>query len=115
MFSLFRLFAVNPNKALWLETPEHRQRCGRTVCDLILNENVVDNQAGEYIHEFRADCLDFASFDFDVGNYLIVSTMKRLAIASGIVIAVTQHTITLNLERCVCVCAMFFFAYFHYA
>lgn len=90
---------MNPNKTLWLETPEHRQRCGRAVYDLILNENVIDNHSGDYIHEFRTDSLDFASFDFDIGNYLIVSTLKRLAIASGIVIAVAQHTITLNLER----------------
>lgn len=95
----FRLFAVNPNKSLWLELPERRQNCGHAVYDLILNEKVNEIQPGEYIHEFRADGLDFASFDFDVGNYLIVSSVKRLAIASGIVVAITQHTISLVLER----------------
>lgn len=93
------LIAVNPNKILWLETPEYRQKCGRAVYDLILSENVIEEQSGEYIHEFRTDSLDFASFDFVIGNYLIVSTMKRLAIASGIVIGITQNTITLVLER----------------
>lgn len=90
---------MNPNKTLWLETPESRQKSGRAVYDLILNENVIEEQSGEYIHEFRSNALDFTSFDFAIGNYLIVSTMKRLAIASGIVVAIAQKTITLVLER----------------
>lgn len=90
---------MNPNKTLWLKTPEYRQKCGRAVYDLILNENIIEEQSGEYIHEFHTNTLDFTSFDFAVGNYLIVSTMKRLAIASGIVVAITQKTITLILER----------------
>lgn len=96
---MFCFIAVNPNKSLWLETPEYRQKCGRAVYDLTLNENVIEEQSGEYIHEFQTDALDFASFDFAVGNYLIVSTMKRLAIASGIVVAIAQKTITMVLER----------------
>lgn len=89
---------MNPNKSLWLETPEHRQKCGRAVYDLVLNDNVIE-ESGEFIHEFQTDSLDLTSFDFAVGNYLIVSSMKRLAISSGIVVAVTQKTITLVLER----------------
>lgn len=96
---MFCFIAVNPNKSLWHETPEYRQKCGRAVYDLTLNENVIEEQSGEYIHEFQTDALDFASFDFAVGNYLIVSTMKRLAIASGIVVAIAQKTITMVLER----------------
>lgn len=94
-----KFIAVNPNKILWLGTPEYRQKCGRAVYDLTLNENVIEEQSGEYLHEFRTDTLDFASFDFAIGNYLIVSTIKRLAIAAGIVVAISQNTITLVLER----------------
>lgn len=94
-------FLVNPNKILWLETPEHRQKCGRAVYDLSLNQNVDEERCGQYIHEFGSAALDFASLDFDVGNYLIVSTKKRCAIATGPVIAVAKNTITLALDRLV--------------
>lgn len=36
---------------------------------------------------------------FTVGEYVIVSTTKRLAIASGFVLDLTSNTITVNLER----------------
>lgn len=93
------LLSVNPNKVLWLETPEQRQKCGRAVFDLLLNQNVEEERPGEYIHEFSTKILDLTSFGFGVGTYLIVSTLKRYAIASGHVISITKNTITLILDR----------------
>lgn len=84
---------------MWLETPEHRQKCGRAVLNLELNPNVEDDRSGRFIHEFSSNILDLTSFEFNVGNYLIVSTRKRCAIASGTVISTTMNTITLALDR----------------
>lgn len=84
---------------LWLETPEHRQKCGRAVIDLTLNRDVKAEKDGEYIHEFRTDRVDLTSFGFDLGNYLIVSTPKRYAVGAGPVIAITENVITLILDR----------------
>lgn len=94
-------FAVNPNKVLWLEVPEHRQKCGRAVIDLNLNPNVQEDTEGRYIHEFSTNIVDLTSFGFSIGNYLIVSTRKRCAVAAGPVIAITENAITLLLERCI--------------
>lgn len=84
---------------LWLETPEHRQKCGRAVIDLTLNENVQEDKDGEYIHEFSTNILDLTSFGFTLGSYLIVSTPKRYAVGAGPVIAIRENVITLVLER----------------
>ncbi|XP_055319976.1 DNA replication ATP-dependent helicase/nuclease DNA2 isoform X1 [Sitodiplosis mosellana] len=93
---------LNPNKVLWLETPEHRQKCGRAVCDLILNPDVQSDKEGEYIHEFSTKIVDLTSFGFSLGNYLIVSTPKRYSVAAGPVIAITENVITLILDRNLC-------------
>lgn len=90
---------MNPNKVLWLETPEHRQKCGRAVIDLTLNPNVQGDKEGEYIHEFNTNVIDLTSFGFGLGNYLIVSTPKRYSVAAGPVIAITENIITLILDR----------------
>lgn len=90
---------MNPNKVLWLETPEHRQRCGRAVIDLTLNPDVQGDKERKYIHEFITNVVDLTSFGFNLGNYLIVSTAKRYAIAAGPVLAITENTITLILDR----------------
>lgn len=98
-YSNVRSFVVNPNKSLWLESPEHRQKCGRCVYDLKLNQKVEEERSTEYVHEFYTNILDLTSFEFDVGNYLIVSTKKRISIAAGPVISLTKNTITLILDR----------------
>lgn len=88
-----------PNEILWLETPENRQKCGRAIFDLKLNSNVEEEESGRYIHEFSTNCLDLTSFDFGVGNYLIVSTRKRCSVAAGPVISVEKNIIVLSLDR----------------
>lgn len=93
------IFQVNPNKVLWLETPEHRQKCGRAVCDLTLNPDVNGDKEGKYIHMFSTNFVDLTSFGFSLGNYLIVSTSKRYSVAAGPVIDITENVITLILDR----------------
>lgn len=99
MKSINELLLANPNKVLWLETPEHRQKCGRAVIDLMLNENIQEGREGEYVHEFSTNILDLTSFGFNFGSYLIVSTPKRYAVATGPVVAITDNVITLVLDR----------------
>lgn len=91
-------FSVNPNKVIWLETPEHRQKCGRAVINLMLNSKVFEEN-GKFVHEFSTKTVDLTSFGFSVGNYLIVSTTKRYAVGTGPVIALTESVITIVLER----------------
>lgn len=102
---------MNPNKVLWLEKPEHRQKCGRAVIDLILNPNVQGDKEGEYIHEFSTNIVDLTSFGFSLGSYLIVSIPKRYSIAAGPVIAITENSITLILDRYVRIVQTFFFLF----
>lgn len=86
-------------KTMWLETPEHREMSGNAISNLNLNTNVIAEGADAYIHEFNSDTKDLTSYEFGVGNYLIVSTSKRHAVASGRCISVEQNAIKLVLER----------------
>lgn len=86
-------------KSMWLETPEHRELNGNAISNLNLNENVIAEDTDAYIHEFNSDIKDLTSYEFVVGSYLIVSTSKRYAVASGRCISVQQNAIKLVLER----------------
>lgn len=65
----------------------------------MLNKNVQEDRESEYVHEFSTSALDLITFGFDLGSYLIVSTLKRYAVAAGPVVAITENTITLVLDR----------------
>lgn len=95
----FVFLLVNPNKVLWLESPESRQKSGRTIINLTLDPSVQQESDDAFIHEFRTDVVDITSFCFDVGSYVIVSTPKRHAIDTGPVVAISENTIKLVLNR----------------
>lgn len=86
-------------KSMWLETPEYREMNGNAITNLTLNLNVIAEDSDAYIHEFIANGKDLTSYSFGVGSYLIVSSSKRHAVASGRCISVEENTIKLVLER----------------
>lgn len=86
-------------KAMWLQTAEQREKNGFAVTDLKLDKNVVCQSDSEFIHEFIAENKDLTARELAVGSYLIVSISRRLSIAAGRVIALSQNCISLILER----------------
>lgn len=93
----------NQLKMLWTKTPEERCKAGK---DTLINLKVVQNVTNEgdaFVHVFSSGDkgreVDFTAGNFLAGDYLIVSTDKRIAVAAGRVINVTMSTITLCLER----------------
>lgn len=93
----------NQLKMLWTKSPEERFKAGK---DTLINLKVVGNVSNEddsFVHVFspqtKEGVVDFTTGNFSVGDYLIVSTDKRIAVAAGRVINVAMDTMTLSLER----------------
>lgn len=94
----------NQLKHLWLRTPEMRTSYGQSIMDLILFGDVVEIE-DRYLHTFKrkSGCHlvnDLTLTGINTGEYLRVSTLKRIAIAAGRVIGINENTITMSLERC---------------
>lgn len=89
----------NQLKSLWLETPETRQQRGHAVIDLSLDPNVTAESDEDFVHIFRTQNIDLTKCGLSSGQYLIVSTATRLAVAAGRVRAIDEHSIQMSLER----------------
>lgn len=71
--------------------------------DLVLFDNVVEIE-DRYLHSFKrksgCDLVnDLTLTGINPGEYLRVSTVKRIAIAAGRVTGINKTTITMSLER----------------
>lgn len=80
-----------------------RQTKGQSIIDLVLIDDVVEVE-DRYFHNFKrkpgCDLLsDLTLTGITPGEYLIVSTLKRIAVAAGRVIGINKTTITMSLER----------------
>ncbi|XP_055678410.1 DNA replication ATP-dependent helicase/nuclease DNA2 [Lutzomyia longipalpis] len=90
---------------IWIKTPEVRENEGFTLAYLVIQTQPV-LQGSRYVTEFqvdktktggmRRDCL---TAGFSAGDYLIVSTTRRIAVATGTVLSIESQSITLSLER----------------
>lgn len=87
-------------KHIWTKTPEVRAAKGSALINLKIKDLVQPHQ-DEFVHNFDSadDKIDFTTTNFDVGEYLIVSTDKRCSIAAGRVLKVEADAITLTLPR----------------
>lgn len=63
--------------------------------------NVGDDINGIYEHSFEKNAFDKDLYSNGIteGNYVLISTDKRTAIASGFVTSLTPITISVSLER----------------
>ncbi|XP_037811441.1 DNA replication ATP-dependent helicase/nuclease DNA2 [Lucilia sericata] len=103
-------------RALWCQTPENRQEMGRAICNLKISQQPIEKEESRYKHTFvlesnnsngsaedgnveDGDILDLTLSGFSVGEYVIVSTPQRLAIAAGFVLDLSPTSITVSLER----------------
>ncbi|XP_067637640.1 DNA replication ATP-dependent helicase/nuclease DNA2 [Eurosta solidaginis] len=93
----------NNVRALWTKTPEQRNRSGLAIIDLKLKEVVTEG--GRYLNKFgfevnvETENLDLLLSGFCLGEYVIVSTRKRLAVAAGCITDISSDNVTISLER----------------
>lgn len=88
-------------RSIWRDSPEKREKNRRAITELEL-KNVETLHEGRYQHCFQLkenSHLDLTSFEMSLGEYVIVSSTKRVAIASGFIYDLSQRTVTINLER----------------
>ncbi|XP_053686253.1 DNA replication ATP-dependent helicase/nuclease DNA2, partial [Sabethes cyaneus] len=93
-------------KHLWTKSPEVRQKMGRAVSNLKLVGRVF-RTGDECFHTFTLNstsndvvCVfNQLSQYFEINEYLICSTSKRIAVAAGRVVGVGKREITMSLER----------------
>lgn len=87
-------------KLLWTKTPEERFKRGTSLINLEIFGHVLNDNDEEFIHTFVCQQkIDLNLTNFDVGDYLIVSTNSRVSVAAGRVIKLTSEAITMCLER----------------
>ncbi|KAH8269375.1 hypothetical protein KR018_008815 [Drosophila ironensis] len=91
--------------SLWTDNPQKRQQQGRAIAGLQL----VEKQKIFFVEGRYQQCLELnkeadASVNltiggFDMGEYIIVSSSSRLAIASGFITSLESRRLVLRLER----------------
>lgn len=92
-------------RTLWTETPAKRQQQGRAICQLQLTErHKTSCQNGRYEHKLRlspvADKeINLTLSGFELGEYVIISSSSRLAIAAGYLTSLESRSLCLQLER----------------
>ncbi|XP_036319982.1 LOW QUALITY PROTEIN: DNA replication ATP-dependent helicase/nuclease DNA2 [Rhagoletis pomonella] len=90
-------------RTLWTNTPEQRQKKGLAITDVQLHE--VSCEGSHYLHNFDIETtnkhanVDLLLSGFSIGEYVIVSTCKRLAVAAGCIANISNTNITISLER----------------
>lgn len=101
-----KLYALeNELKTIWTEDPVRRQQRRRAVINLKISGKVVgaDDGSSSFVHTFVAAASttddDFTTSGLSVGDYLRVSSAKRIAIAAGRALAIGQREIVMMLER----------------
>lgn len=90
---------ANSLKNIWTQEPDVRYKNGLAVINLKLCSNVVTKSDDAFIHEFVTETDDLMTRGLTIGEYLIVSTNKRISVAAGRVVAIESHKIKLCLER----------------
>ncbi|XP_055914312.1 DNA replication ATP-dependent helicase/nuclease DNA2 [Eupeodes corollae] len=91
----------NHLRSIWRDSPKTREKSGRAITELCL-KSVESLHEGRYQHCFHlkeSHFIDITTFEISLGEYVIVSTTERVSIASGFVYDLSQHSITINLER----------------
>ncbi|XP_075155444.1 DNA replication helicase/nuclease 2 [Haematobia irritans] len=103
----------NFQRALWCHTPDEREQMGRAICGLqIANEGkAIAKHESRYEHRFvikrhtqngstsQETEMDLMLYGFSLGEYVIISTAKRLAIAAGPITDIDSKSITVSIER----------------
>ncbi|XP_073830771.1 DNA replication helicase/nuclease 2 [Musca autumnalis] len=109
----------NFQRALWCHTPDEREQMGRAICGLEIADEgkAIKKEETRYLHRFvlghkvnggakEVDDVveeyketDLMLYGFSAGEYVTVSTAKRLAIAAGSIIDMDSNSITVSLER----------------
>ncbi|XP_017012986.2 DNA replication ATP-dependent helicase/nuclease DNA2 [Drosophila takahashii] len=93
------------SRYFWTEDPEKRQKQGRAVCHLKLVKNQrVKAEEGRYrqsleLAEEAEAHRDLSLSGFDLGEYVVISSTARLAIASGFIVSLSARRLDLRLER----------------
>lgn len=85
---------------IWTKTPEVRAKKGNALINLKIKDSVILNDE-EFFHNFEAtgETFNFSSSNFDIDEYLIVSTDKRCSVAAGRVTKIESNSITLSLQK----------------
>lgn len=83
---------------IWTKQPEARAAKGTALINLKIVD-LVQPLGDEYVHHFGDPSVDFTSTNFDVGEYLIVSTDTRCSVAAGRVTKIESNYIALTLSR----------------
>ncbi|ALC48772.1 CG2990 [Drosophila busckii] len=93
-------------RAIWTESAEQRQQQGRAICDLQLPaEHKTRCIDGRYAHKLQLSAaaasaaVNLTLSGFELGEYVIVSSEKRLAIAAGYITELSARQLCLQLER----------------
>lgn len=89
---------TNLLKNIWTQKPETRCKKGFAVINLKLGA-IVGEADDTFIHEFKSETDDLMRRGLSTGQYLIVSTSERVAVAAGLVSAIEKHKIEMCLER----------------
>lgn len=87
-------------KHLWTKTADERATKGTCLANLRLADLVMPKQ-DEFIHNFRSslESFNFTSVNFEIGEYIIISTDKRCSITAGRVINLDSVHISLSLPK----------------
>lgn len=87
-------------KHIWTKTASERAVKGNTLADLSIMDLVMPLH-DEFIHIFgtSTDNIDFTTKNFNIGDYLLVSTDKRCSITAGRVTHIDSSRITLSLPK----------------
>ncbi|XP_012156985.1 DNA replication ATP-dependent helicase/nuclease DNA2 isoform X2 [Ceratitis capitata] len=93
----------NNLRALWTNTPEHRKKNGLAIIDLQLKDATCEgvHYLNTFVLQYTDDNkdLDLLLSGFAVGEYVVVSTRKRLAVAAGNIVSIAANEVTVSLER----------------
>ncbi|XP_055382576.1 DNA replication ATP-dependent helicase/nuclease DNA2 isoform X2 [Condylostylus longicornis] len=98
----------NKLNAFWLYTPEERMKHQRAIINIQLCNVFESFESKEYIHSFILESpesgkskieYDFVATGFSIGEYVIISTRKRVSIAAGNICDLSPTSITIALDR----------------
>ncbi|XP_052857147.1 DNA replication ATP-dependent helicase/nuclease DNA2 [Drosophila gunungcola] len=92
-------------RAFWTEDPKQRQKQGTAIAHLrLVRAQKIINDEGRYRQSLELDAAADAGQDlslsgFDLGEYVVISSSCRLAIASGFIVSLQARSLELRLER----------------
>lgn len=83
---------------IWTKSPAHRAAKGNALINLKIADLVQPMDDGEFIHKLRSE-QDINSRNFNSGDYVIVSTNNRCAVAAGRILEIQENSVLLSLPR----------------